>query len=61
MAWRQQPWPLPSSMPTTFFSGWGQSKVVEDANKEMREKETKDTNNKTLRSVRQWDAIRSRG
>eukprot|EP00974_Lingulodinium_polyedra_P099587 9645527-Lingulodinium_polyedra.AAC.1 len=45
----------------SMWSGWGQSKVIEDANKEAREKESRDSTSKVLKEVKQWDALRSRG
>ena len=41
------------------WSGFGQSKVVEDANKEVRDKESRDTTNKHLKIAKQWNTLRS--
>eukprot|EP00974_Lingulodinium_polyedra_P104425 10108312-Lingulodinium_polyedra.AAC.1 len=45
----------------TIFSGWCQSKVVEDGNKVVRDEETRAVTNKSsLKPARQWDTLRSR-
>eukprot|EP00974_Lingulodinium_polyedra_P054152 5207136-Lingulodinium_polyedra.AAC.1 len=43
-----------------IFSTWGQSKVIEDGNKEIREKEDRDTTCKLLGIRKQWDALVAR-
>eukprot|EP00974_Lingulodinium_polyedra_P026702 2574660-Lingulodinium_polyedra.AAC.1 len=42
------------------FSGWGQTKVCEDANAVVREKETRDTTSKVVAKTKQWDSLRAR-
>eukprot|EP00974_Lingulodinium_polyedra_P042979 4126517-Lingulodinium_polyedra.AAC.1 len=42
-----------------IFQGWAQSKVVEDANRDLRYREAMETNNKLLKQVKQWDVLRS--
>eukprot|EP00974_Lingulodinium_polyedra_P054724 5265375-Lingulodinium_polyedra.AAC.1 len=43
------------------WSSLGQSKVVEDGNREVRRRESTFTLNKTLAYVQQWDTLRSQG
>eukprot|EP00974_Lingulodinium_polyedra_P024108 2334084-Lingulodinium_polyedra.AAC.1 len=42
------------------YSGFGQTKVIEDGNKVVREAEDS-TSNKRLRITRQWDVLRTKG
>ena len=42
-----------------LWSGWGQTKVVEDGNRIVREHETKDVTNKTVSIAMLWDGLRS--
>eukprot|EP00974_Lingulodinium_polyedra_P043786 4203978-Lingulodinium_polyedra.AAC.1 len=43
-----------------IWAGCGQSKVVEDGNREVRECEDFDTKNKVLRQLRMWHVLRAR-
>lgn len=41
-----------------LYMGWGQTKVVEDTNKVLRDRESRDVNNKRLNLVNYWSAMR---
>eukprot|EP00974_Lingulodinium_polyedra_P080822 7829488-Lingulodinium_polyedra.AAC.1 len=43
-----------------LYTGFGQTKLVEDANGEVRDTEVFTTKNKALRPLRMWHALRSR-
>eukprot|EP00974_Lingulodinium_polyedra_P084280 8159702-Lingulodinium_polyedra.AAC.1 len=43
------------------FMGFGQTKIVEDANREAREREQQDVLNRKISISKMWDALRSRG
>jgi hypothetical protein len=49
-----------SALADKVFSTWNGSLVVERGNREVREKETRDSLNHTLKACKQWDALRSR-
>jgi len=40
------------------FSGWGQTKIIEDGLKELRHREEHDTTNAHISKVRQWASLR---
>ena len=48
------------SVSDKIFGGFGQTKVVEDANKEVREKESRTVANKLVSMVRQWGCLRTK-
>eukprot|EP00974_Lingulodinium_polyedra_P023069 2227447-Lingulodinium_polyedra.AAC.2 len=43
-----------------LWSGWGHTHMIEDGNRELRNRESHDTNNKVLKVAKQWDVLRSR-
>ena len=43
-----------------IFEGWGASKIVETANKEIRDQETFDSTKKALSLAKIWDSLRTR-
>eukprot|EP00974_Lingulodinium_polyedra_P102156 9892841-Lingulodinium_polyedra.AAC.1 len=43
-----------------IFQSWGQTKVVEDGNREMRNLESHDVLNRTIGLAKQWDGLRTR-
>eukprot|EP00974_Lingulodinium_polyedra_P063524 6133437-Lingulodinium_polyedra.AAC.1 len=44
-----------------IWAGWGQTKLIEDGNREIRQQESFDTNNLTLSIAKQWDSLATRG
>eukprot|EP00974_Lingulodinium_polyedra_P118677 11168127-Lingulodinium_polyedra.AAC.1 len=57
---------LPAEMDTLcqfarlLFSGWGQTKVCEDANQVVRESESRSVRNRVLNITKQWDVMRTK-
>eukprot|EP00974_Lingulodinium_polyedra_P046304 4437094-Lingulodinium_polyedra.AAC.1 len=43
------------------FGGFGQTKVIEDCHHWLRDREARDTTNKTVAYANQWDVLRSKG
>ena len=48
------------SMARRLWLGWGHTKMIEDGNREMRDRETRETTNKSMKILKQWDVLRSR-
>ena len=44
-----------------IWSGWGQTRLVERGNKEVRAQESFETSKKVLSQAKQWDSLRTRG
>eukprot|EP00974_Lingulodinium_polyedra_P020496 1983899-Lingulodinium_polyedra.AAC.1 len=44
-----------------LFGGWGQTKVIEDANKQVRELESQGSLKKVVGRASAWDTMRSKG
>ena len=45
-------------MARALYAGWGQTKVVEDTNRVLRDRETRDVNNRRLSMINYWSAMR---
>ena len=48
-------------MTKQLFTGWGQTRIIEQANREIREQERFDSWKKAVSTAKLWDSLRSRG
>ena len=49
------------SMARRLWLGWGHTQMIEDGNREMRDRETRDTTNTSMKILKQWGVLRTRG
>ena len=47
-----------TDMTKAIYNGWGQTKIVEDTNRVLRDRETRDVNNRRLSMINYWSAMR---